>query len=386
MPIFDQGYQRWEGQLLGHAWRWWTIARLGVRVQLRNRWVRIVTLLALVPSFGLVALLVLWGLLIQKPEMMTPLFRGLGFSRQVISAPEQVTEPLWTIVFTIFFNIQLNFAMVLVLLVGPGLISQDLRYNALPLYFSRPLTRFDYFVGKLGIIAFFLGVVAIVPAVIAYVFGVALSGSLSIVGQTFHILLGSIAYGLVIVVCAGTLMLALSSLSRSSRMVGAMWLGIWFISWMVAGALTAIQEEQIQRKAIREEMVIRNEMARKANPRFMNDPNEIQRMGMNEHQQLQRLRMNRRQVVGEARRNNWRIMLAFTGNLARMGDALLRTDDAWTHLASLTDSRGRDHRYTFSEMRTPQYPWYWSGAVLMAIVGLSLWILSMRVRSLDRLK
>ena len=40
----------------------------------------------------------------------------------------------------------------LVLLVGPSLISQDLRFNAIPLYFSRPLRRFDYFVGKLGVI------------------------------------------------------------------------------------------------------------------------------------------------------------------------------------------------------------------------------------------
>jgi ABC-2 type transport system permease protein len=385
MPIFDQGYQRWEGQLLGHAWRWWTIARLGVRVQMRNRWVRIVSLLAMVPSFGLVALLVLWGLLIQKPEMMTPLFRTLGFSDKVISAPEVVTEPLWTIIFTIFFNVQLNFAMVLVLLVGPGLISQDLRYNALPLYFSRPLTRFDYFVGKLGVIGFFLGVAAIVPAVIAYVFGVALSGSLSIVGQTFHILLGSITYGLVIVVSAGALMLALSSLSRSSRMVGAMWLGIWFISWMVAGALTGIHEDQIRMKAAEQRAVIRHEMAK--NPdRIPNDPNLDGRKRRVEHE-LQRLEMARRAEIGEARRNNWRIMFAFTGNLARVGDSLLGTDAAWTRLSELVDSRsGRGHLYNFSEMRTPQYPWYWSGAVLLSIVGLSTWVLSMRVRSLDRLK
>jgi ABC-2 type transport system permease protein len=331
----------------------------------------------MVPSFGLVSLLVLWGLLIQKPEMMQPLFRGLGFSRQVISSPEVVTEPLWTIIFTIFYKIQLNFAMVLVVLVGPGLISQDLRYNALPLYFSRPLTRFDYFVGKLGVIAFFLGVAAIVPAVLAYLFGVALSASLSIVGQTFHILLGSITYGLVIVVCAGSLVLALSSLSRSSRMVGAMWLGIWFISWMVAGSLTAIHEEQIYRKAAEQELAIRRQM----------NSGQVNRGGAQGQRELQQLRMARRGVIGEARRNNWRVMLAFTGNLDRVGDALLGTDGAWTRLSELVDTRyGRGHEYNFSEMRTPQYPWYWSGAVLLVIVGLSTWVLSMRVRSLDRLK
>ena len=43
--------------------------------------------------------------------------------------------------------------MLLVVLAGPNLISRDLRFNALPLYFSRPLTRLDYFLGKLGVIA-----------------------------------------------------------------------------------------------------------------------------------------------------------------------------------------------------------------------------------------
>ncbi len=52
-------------------------------------------------------------------------------------------------------------------MVGPNLISQDLRFNAIPLYFSRPVRRFDYFLGKLGVIATFLAAVSIVPAVAA---------------------------------------------------------------------------------------------------------------------------------------------------------------------------------------------------------------------------
>ena len=31
MPIFDQGYQHWNGTLSGHAWRWLAITRQGVR-------------------------------------------------------------------------------------------------------------------------------------------------------------------------------------------------------------------------------------------------------------------------------------------------------------------------------------------------------------------
>ena len=76
--------------------------------------------------------------------------------------------------------------MLLVLVVGPDLVSQDLRFNALPLYFSRPLRRIDYFLGKLGVIALFLAAVAVVPAVAAYLLGVAFSLDFAVVRDTWR--------------------------------------------------------------------------------------------------------------------------------------------------------------------------------------------------------
>ena len=66
MPIFDQGYQHWQGELSGHAWRWLTITSQGVRTGLRSRWVRLASLAALVPALSLAAFLLLWGLAEQR--------------------------------------------------------------------------------------------------------------------------------------------------------------------------------------------------------------------------------------------------------------------------------------------------------------------------------
>ena len=90
-------------------------------------------------------------------------------------------------------------------LAGPNLISLDLRYNALPLYLSRPMTRLDYFLGKLGVIAALVAAVAVLPAAAAYVLGVCFSLNLTVVRDTWRLLPASIVYGLVIVVSAGTL-------------------------------------------------------------------------------------------------------------------------------------------------------------------------------------
>ena len=83
---------------------------------------------------------------------------------EVIARPQDYRTAVWTIAYSFFFKAELAAAMFLVLVVGPNLVSRDLRFNALPLYFSRPLRRIDYFVGKLGVIGFFLVAIAIVPA------------------------------------------------------------------------------------------------------------------------------------------------------------------------------------------------------------------------------
>src|SRR5262249_8413395 len=156
--------------------------------------------------------------------------------------------------YSFFFKAELYCAMFLIVLVGPNLISRDLRFNALPLYFSRPLTRLDYFLGKLGVIGFFLAAVAVVPAVIAYLVGVCFSLDLGVIKDTHHLLWASIAYGLLIAVSAGTLMLALSSLSRRSIYVGLTWVGLWIISASVATLLTTVQRETVRRAVWHQEL------------------------------------------------------------------------------------------------------------------------------------
>ena len=40
MPIFDQGYQHWQGTLSGHAWRWLAISRHGIAMQWKGKGVK----------------------------------------------------------------------------------------------------------------------------------------------------------------------------------------------------------------------------------------------------------------------------------------------------------------------------------------------------------
>jgi ABC-2 type transport system permease protein len=407
MPIFDQGYQHWKGPLSGHAWRWLAIARHGVRSSLKNRWLRWLVFLAWIPALVLITVLAIWGLLEQQVESVLAIV-GRMLPPEMLAEPRAYRSAVWTIAYSFFFKAELFLTMLLVVVVGPNLVSRDLRFNALPLYFSRPLTRFDYFLGKLGVIGFYLAAVAVVPATAAYVLGVGFSLDLSVIADTHRLLGASVVYGLIITVSAGTLMLALSSLSRRSLYVSLIWVGLWIISSSVASMLYHIQRETIIRDERRQEIASWNQK----NPPPSRGPNQSQEDWNRYHEAQRRMyaqvRAKSEAVWGEAARGDWRPICAYTNNLDRLADELLGTDAAWVAIGKvierprravsplLNNPRDRDRAPALAEqplnerrladLIVPQYPWYWSAGVLAGLLGLSVWILSFRVKSLDRLR
>jgi ABC-2 type transport system permease protein len=241
MPIFDQGYQHWEGPRRPRSLRWLTITRSGLVAGFRPRSVKLLGLASLAPALLLVIALAVWGLLEQGSSLVSfliPLLRSLRLPTEVLEDPSLIRLPIWSLAFDRFFRIQ-NFLWVfLVAAIGPQLISRDLRFNALPLYLSRPLTRFDYVLGKFGMVAVVIGSVTLAPMVLAYVLGVAFSLEASVLTDTFGLLLNATLYCVLIIVIAGLLILAISSLTRNSRYTGLIWIGLWLVSDGVADVLT----------------------------------------------------------------------------------------------------------------------------------------------------
>jgi ABC-2 type transport system permease protein len=385
MPVFDQGYQHWSGKLSGHTWRWLTITRQGVRVGMKNFLLRIFILFTWVPAVALAFMLCFWGLVEQKSSLLES-----GFLANVLALfpPEMVADPkhfrvaYWTLCFHQFLLIELYLSMVVVLVVGPGLIGRDLRFNALQLYFSRPLRRLDYFVGKLGVIAWFLSLVVIFPSLIAYGLGLLVSRDLTLLTDTFPLLLGCLAYGAVIVVSAGTLMLALSSLSRLSRYVVLCWVALLAVGGILGTVLNLVDEGQRQTKHYRKQAEAVAVAPRPAGQPVNREEQLAQQRAWQEASRKAQKELEDEER--EAAKTNWRPLVSYTANLWRVGHRLLDTDAAWTRISELAPPDERDR--VLQRSLGPQYPWYWSAAVLAALFGLSVCILNYRVRSLDRLR
>ncbi len=361
MPILDQGYQHWNGRLRGPAWRWLTISLQGVRAQSKNRWVGLLILGAFVPAVILAGFLMLWGLFEQKSSLLSSiLFLFQSLPEEIRAGPRGYRTTFWTLAFNFFLDVELYFTMPLVLLVGPELISQDLRFNAMPLYFARPVRRLDYFAGKLGVIATFLGAIMILPVLLAYGVGIAFSLDPLVFRDTWRVLAGSLAYALVVVLSAGFLMLAISSLSRSSRFVGALWICIWLISGLASTVVNrTIHEEWAPLLSYTENLA-------RVRDALLDTPTEREKIAALFRAGQDQFRQGMRPGPPARRRSRW---------LAPAGPP---PGQSGPGNGSVSGSPGSE--------QPPAYPWRWSAAVLAGLGVLSGLTLATRVRSLDRLR
>ena len=127
MPIFDQGYQHWKGSLSGRAGAGWpSPSRL--RGQLKGPFslLRILLVLAWMPALVLAVTLALWGMFEQGSEDVLSLLRPI-LPSNVAADPHAYRHAVWTITYSTFFKFEMFFIMLLVMMVGPNLISRDLR-------------------------------------------------------------------------------------------------------------------------------------------------------------------------------------------------------------------------------------------------------------------
>jgi ABC-2 type transport system permease protein len=217
MPIHDQGYRRYAGRRQPHGRTWWVIARAGIMNVLRQR-----------RFLGL--LLVAWGPFIVRAVQ---LYVASNVPQASFLAATAET-------FREYLGQQGLFVFFVTIFVGAGLIANDRRANALQIYLSKPLARTEYIVGKLVILLVFLVGVTWVPAMLLLLLQIMFAGSTAFVSRNLYLFPAITLFSLAQVFTSAFAMLALSSMSKSSRFVGVMYAGIIFFTAAMYHALRAM--------------------------------------------------------------------------------------------------------------------------------------------------
>ena len=102
------------------------------------------------------------------------------------------------------------------------------------------MTRAEYIAGKLAILFLFLTLVTWAPAMCLLLTQTVFAGSFTFVRNNLYLLPAITLFALAQVLLASTTMLALSSLSKSSRFVAVMYAGLFFFTTALFQALRGI--------------------------------------------------------------------------------------------------------------------------------------------------
>lgn len=217
MPIHDQGYRRYAGTRAPVGTSWQVITTAGLRSVLSRRIFIGIMLFAWAP-FVVRAVMIYFASNFQQASFLAP-------------SAEMFFDFLGQQGLAIFF---------VTIYVGAGLIANDRRANALQVYLSKPLTRTEYVAGKLAILFVILMGVTWLPAVLLLVIQILFSGSLAFFRQNLFLIPAITLFSLLEVLVASTAILALSSMSKSSRFVGVMYAGLIFFTSALFNAIRGI--------------------------------------------------------------------------------------------------------------------------------------------------
>ncbi len=220
MTIKEKGYTHWEGEFLDKKFPWWPITRYGIKLTFKKKFFKLWFPISLLPAVVFLA-----GIYIsERVDDFQFLFEDAANVLQINPAYFRTYLAGGFLLFIIIIT---------VIFCGSGLISDDLKHNALQLYFSRPLKKRDYFLGKTAVIVFFLFLLTLVPGLIFIIMKLIFAGSFKFFLSYPWLPLSVIAYSILVTAFFSFYTLFISSLSKNRLFVAVMIFGIYIGSEII---------------------------------------------------------------------------------------------------------------------------------------------------------
>src|SRR5215203_4148785 len=161
MAVYEQTYKRYTGQLTPEWSRFLIIPRHAFRAVFNSKLFTAFFVICFLP-------LLVEAILIYLHHNISAI--------AIMKIDVRALVPIDASFFYTFVNVQGGFAFFVALLVGPPLVSRDLRNNALPLYLCRPFSRTEYVIGKMSVILILLSAITWVPQLLLFLLQSYLAG------------------------------------------------------------------------------------------------------------------------------------------------------------------------------------------------------------------
>ncbi|MDA1274138.1 MAG: hypothetical protein O2960_08805 [Verrucomicrobia bacterium] len=248
MALHDTHYKHWEGRHLGIWSRRAVIAGQGLKSCLQVRWMRYIVTLCWASALLQVFLLFFLGQLLVADSIVVKWLSNLNPRLQAVGAaltgwleqhPEISVRTSFNLLFYYFTSNLLTLTMIAIAISIPHLITRDLSSNAIIVYSSKAIGRFDYLLGKFATVVGLMVLTWLGPACAAWFTGNLLSPnwhffwhSRLALGHTLLYLGSSMAI-------LGILALGVSAISSRAKATTSLWVAMW----LVGNALIPIAHE-----------------------------------------------------------------------------------------------------------------------------------------------
>jgi hypothetical protein len=286
MPLHDVGYRPWQGERLGSGSAIGVIALTGIKLAWTSRWLRRMVFFAWSPALVFAMSFFAFEQAIDEGRLanMRDAARagrnldGVGMLGTVLAdtlgrtpghaagtravrreggPPEdpkvdvaETRRVVWSRLLLAFMRVPQALLLAGVIgLVAPSLVSRDLRAKAWLVYFTRPVGRVEYILGKAAILGVLVAAITVLPALALWLMGVLVSPSVWVAVDTWDLPLKAVAASVVLAVPTVLLALAYSSATAESRIASFAWFATWAACWIAHSTLTTADMVAAARQA-----------------------------------------------------------------------------------------------------------------------------------------
>jgi ABC-type transport system involved in multi-copper enzyme maturation permease subunit len=232
MPIYDQSYRSYDGELRPR-FRWWTIVQQEFRVLFSRK---LFVFLILLGNFHLLLRVLQIFVLDVVAKQATGVFS------EVFAEAQLTDSGPW--VYFDFLRLQSPLLFLTLIYAGSGMINNDFRNNLVEIYFSKPINWRDYMIGKVVTLVLIGMCLSTLPALFLSIVHVTFTPTGAALSETLSLAGPIVAFSFMVCLSFSLTILAASSIINSSRFAGISILMLAVVNVSFSGLLALIVRDQ----------------------------------------------------------------------------------------------------------------------------------------------
>jgi hypothetical protein len=248
MTLYDAHYKHWQGQHLGLWRRRRAIATTGLSALCQIRWMRHLITIAWVGCVAHAMILFFMSQLMVPDSIVVEWLGNLNRQLQTLGGglaswlsahPEISVRTSYDLIAYFFATNLQTLAFAAIAIALPQLITRDLASNAIIIYSSKAVSRFDYFLGKFATVFGLLALIWLGPMCVAWFAGNLLSTHWHFFWHSRATLGHELLFILIAMFVLSLLALGVSAISSRVRSVVVAWIALW----LLGNALVPISQQ-----------------------------------------------------------------------------------------------------------------------------------------------